>query len=98
MLNLEGNKAMPGKKQSKNDPLERQARMPKHSVPSALVPYLILAAIFILFSYVRIRLASFPLERDEGGYAYFGRLILHGIPPYQQAYDIKFPGIFTRMF
>ena len=95
MLNLEGNKAMPGKKQSKNDPLERQARMPKHSVPSALVPYLILAAIFILFSYVRIRLASFPLERDEGGYAYFGRLILHGIPPYQQAYDIKFPGIFA---
>ncbi len=42
--------------------------------------------------FVRIRLLSFPLERDEGEYAYAGRLLLQGIPPYDLAYNLKFPG------
>src|SRR5690349_15646893 len=33
-----------------------------------------------------------PLERDEGEYAYIGQLMLHGVPPYQQAYTMKLPG------
>ncbi len=43
---------------------------------------------------VRLRLLDLPLERDEGGYAYFGRLILEGIPPFAGAYDTKLPGIY----
>src|SRR5260221_5052316 len=43
---------------------------------------------------VRLRLADVPLERDEGEYAYAGQLILKGIPPYQQAYNMKFPGTY----
>src|SRR5262249_55094109 len=35
-----------------------------------------------------------PLERDEGEYAYSGQLILQGIPPYQLAYNMKFPGTY----
>ena len=41
---------------------------------------------------IRIRLLGVPLERDEGEYAYIGQLMLQGIPPYQLAYSMKFPG------
>lgn len=41
-----------------------------------------------------MRLADVPLERDEGEYAYAGQLILHGIPPYEAAYNMKFPGTY----
>jgi 4-amino-4-deoxy-L-arabinose transferase-like glycosyltransferase len=44
--------------------------------------------------YVRLRYASAPLERDEGEYAYAGQLILQGIPPYELAYNMKFPGTY----
>src|SRR5262249_14227353 len=52
------------------------------------------AAALLLVALVRLRLADVPLERDEGEYAYAGQLILHGIPPYQQAYNMKFPGTY----
>ncbi len=42
--------------------------------------------------YVRIRLLSIPLERDEGEYAYIGQLLLKGIPPFTHAYTMKLPG------
>src|SRR5690348_15991948 len=41
---------------------------------------------------IRLRLLGIPLERDEGEYAYGGQLMLQGIPPYQLAYSMKFPG------
>jgi hypothetical protein len=44
---------------------------------------------------VRCRLLDFPLERDEGEYAYAGQLILHGVPPYQAAYNMKLPGTYV---
>lgn len=43
---------------------------------------------------VRWRIRDVPLERDEGEYAYAGQLILQGIPPYQFAYNMKFPGVY----
>ena len=42
----------------------------------------------------RLRLLNFPLERDEWEYAYAGQLILQGIPPYELAYNMKFPGTY----
>ena len=47
---------------------------------------------FVIF--VRMRVAPVPLERDEGEYAYAGQLILHGVPPYSLAYNMKFPGVY----
>jgi hypothetical protein len=41
------------------------------------------------------RLRDFPLERDEGAYAYAGQLILQGIPPYELAYNMKLPGTYA---
>jgi hypothetical protein len=57
--------------------------------------WLSLALIIIFIVLVRLRLLEFPLERDEGEYAYMGQLILQGIPPYMDAYNMKFPGTYA---
>ena len=45
-------------------------------------------------SLIRLRLLDFPLERDEGEFAYIGKLILEGIPPYSEAANMKLPGTY----
>src|SRR3954465_6860244 len=50
--------------------------------------------VLAIIAVVRISVMNFPLERDEGEYAYAGQLILQGIPPYQLAYNMKFPGTY----
>lgn len=50
--------------------------------------------VLLIVAGARLRLLSFPLERDEGEYAYAGQLILQGIPPYSLAYNMKFPGTY----
>lgn len=52
-------------------------------------------AVFVFVAVVRLRLLNFPLERDEGEYAYAGQLMLQGIPPYELAYNMKFPGTYA---
>jgi hypothetical protein len=52
----------------------------------------LLTSVVIATVWARIHLAGLPLERDEGEYAYLGQLLLSGIPPYQLAYSMKFPG------
>ena len=61
---------------------------------SARWALLAVVAAIVFVGFVRLRLADVPLERDEGEYAYAGRLILEGIPPYQLAYNMKFPGTY----
>jgi hypothetical protein len=51
-------------------------------------------AVLLIVAGARLRLLDFPLERDEGEYAYAGQLILQGIPPYALAYNMKFPGTY----
>jgi 4-amino-4-deoxy-L-arabinose transferase-like glycosyltransferase len=51
--------------------------------------------VFALVIAIRIRLLGIPLERDEGEYAYVGRLMLQGAPPYKLAYNMKFPGTYA---
>jgi 4-amino-4-deoxy-L-arabinose transferase-like glycosyltransferase len=52
------------------------------------------ALVLVGAAFVRWRYAGVALERDEGEYAYAGQLILQGIPPYQLAYNMKFPGTY----
>ncbi len=52
-------------------------------------------AVLVLMAGVRLHLLDFPLERDEGEYAYAGQLMLQGIPPYELAYNMKFPGTYA---
>jgi len=57
-------------------------------------PWIILLLIILITAAIRIRLLEIPLERDEGEYAYAGQLILQGIAPYDQLYNMKMPGIY----
>jgi 4-amino-4-deoxy-L-arabinose transferase-like glycosyltransferase len=54
-----------------------------------------LIAILLFAAGVRYRLLDVPLERDEGEYAYAGQLLLQGVPPYKQVYNMKLPGIYA---
>ena len=54
-----------------------------------------MVAVLVVIAAARLRLLNFPLERDEGEYAYAGQLMLQGIPPYQLAYNMKFPGTYA---
>jgi 4-amino-4-deoxy-L-arabinose transferase-like glycosyltransferase len=57
--------------------------------------YLIaLGIVIICIAFIRFRLINIPLERDEGEYAYLGKLILDGIVPYKEAYSMKLPGTY----
>lgn len=58
-------------------------------------PWIALAAILIFAAAIRLRMLDFPLERDEGEYAYMGQLMLQGVPPYEIAYNMKFPGTYA---
>jgi hypothetical protein len=55
----------------------------------------VLVVVILLTAAVRIRLLDTPLERDEGEYAYAGQLILQGVAPYAQVYNMKMPGIYA---
>jgi hypothetical protein len=59
---------------------------------SSIWQYALLLAVLLICGFVRVRLLHFPLERDEGEYAYGGQLILHGIDPYRLCYTMKLPG------
>ena len=56
--------------------------------------YFLLGAVILFVFIARLHLLSIPLERDEGEYAYMGRLILNGHPPYTLAYNMKLPGVY----
>ena len=53
------------------------------------------AAVVSAAALIRLRLLDVPLDRDEGEYAYFGQLLLAGVPPYAAAYNLKLPGIYA---
>ncbi|HRK34315.1 MAG TPA: glycosyltransferase family 39 protein [Candidatus Hydrogenedentes bacterium] len=75
----------------------------KHPATSTLTPeerarrisLVVLFVVLLVISVVRIRLAPAPLERDEGEYAYAGQLLLHGVLPFDEMYNMKMPGIYV---
>jgi 4-amino-4-deoxy-L-arabinose transferase-like glycosyltransferase len=62
---------------------------------TSTLQWIILGLILVGIVALRMRLLSFPLERDEGAFAYMGRLLLQGVPPYTAAYDFKTPGLYA---
>jgi hypothetical protein len=67
---------------------------PRWTEPAGLIMLIVVGAVAAVTLYVRWRLATVPLERDEGEYAYAGQLILTGLPPYGAVYNMKFPGAY----
>lgn len=57
--------------------------------------WIILILILLFVVLLRFHLLALPLESDEGEYAYIAQLIMHGIPPYADAYSMKMPGIYV---
>ncbi|MDZ4860906.1 MAG: glycosyltransferase family 39 protein [Candidatus Hydrogenedentes bacterium] len=55
----------------------------------------VLCAVILIIGLVRLRLAGAPLERDEGEYAYAGQLMLQGVLPFVEMYNMKMPGIYA---
>lgn len=81
-------------KKAKKKP-ELESSEVKRRKPSPYWAYGLLAVILLFFGLIRLRLLDIPLERDEGEYAYAGQLLLHGIPPYKLAYNMKLPGTYA---
>ncbi len=79
------------------------AVQPDNAGPSATVPpfwvrhraWIIVGLALLLVLAVRVRLREMPFERDEGEYAYAGQLILKGIPPYKEVFNMKLPGTYA---
>ena len=61
----------------------------------AWMPWAALGLVLLIVGGIRLRLLDFPLERDEGEYAYAGQLMLQGVPPYLMAYNMKWPGTYA---
>lgn len=66
----------------------------KDKLPRLFGNWFFVGLIILFVVFVRVRLLEVPLERDEGEYAYMGQLILQGVPPYSEAYNMKFPGTY----
>lgn len=57
--------------------------------------WIILAIIIAAAMLLRLKVMDIPFERDEGEYAYAAQLLLKGVPPFKEAYNMKFPGIYA---
>jgi hypothetical protein len=73
---------------------KKAARNQQRSTPGEerYLHYVILAVVIGFLAVIRLRLLNFPLERDEGEYAYAAQLMLRGISPYHLCYTMKLPG------
>jgi len=82
------------KKSSGRETAAEPATFREPSSFTRFLPWAIVLLVILLAAAVRIRLLETPLERDEGEYAYAGQLLLEGIPPYKEAFNMKFPGVY----
>lgn len=77
----------------KNKEEQRELPVSASTGPSReFIYWIALGLIIAALALIRVRLLPIPFERDEGEYAYMGRLILQGIVPYKEAYSMKLPG------
>ena len=73
----------------------KRATPPRATGVPLQLDVIVLMIILAFGCMVRLRLRDLPLERDEGEYAYAGQLLTQGVPPYSQAYNMKFPGMYV---
>jgi 4-amino-4-deoxy-L-arabinose transferase-like glycosyltransferase len=65
------------------------------SIAAERIAWCLLLLTLLVTAIIRYHLLGVPLERDEGEYAYTAQLMLQGIPPYQEVYAMKLPGIYA---
>ncbi|MFI5172603.1 MAG: ArnT family glycosyltransferase [Chitinophagales bacterium] len=69
-------------------------KLPASSKLITVVDLLLFFAFTLLTLYIRLRYLNMPLERDEGEYAYAGQQLANGYAPFENAYNMKFPGTY----
>ena len=69
-------------------------QQPSSSISPTMSAYLALGVVLIFIFFIRVNLLDIPLERDEGGFAYIGKMALQGVPLYSELHDIKLPGLY----
>jgi len=83
---------------NKNNPKNVQAKVEQQTFAdvdfSFNMALIICGAIILFFFFVRSEFWEVGMERDEGIYIYFGKLLLNGKVPYNDFYEIRLPGIF----
>ncbi len=84
---------MPGRSRGSSDPATAANPFPLTG-HSGWAHYACLAAIIVALFAIRWQFVGIPLERDEGAYILYGKLLAAGAHPYRDFYDIKPPGIF----
>jgi hypothetical protein len=56
--------------------------------------YIGLAAVLLLIFIIRSNFVNVPFERDEGSYAYCGKILLNGAIPFKDIGSQRLPGVF----
>ena len=74
------------------DLLSVKSDQTRYEIPMRVAAWTLFAVTIVAVLWARLHLVQLPLERDEGEYAYTGRLLLLGIAPYKLAYSMKSPG------
>jgi len=64
-----------------------------YSIRPLIIGIVGVAIILSVYFHIRINLTDIPLNRDEGGFAFFGRMIAQGGTLYRDGMDHKPPGI-----
>jgi len=88
----------PGNKKGYKAAAPAKSRMPSAGEKSFFTGGLFFNVVFGVFvlaiCMIRMRWLVMPLDRDEAEYAYMGKLVLNGVAPYKEAYNMKLPGIY----
>jgi len=76
-------------------PMPPAVAAPVVSPNTARWPWAVLGLALLFLVGVRLRLLGVPLERDEGGFAYIGKMMFEGQNLYTDLYDSKLPGLYA---
>lgn len=73
---------------------EQRKEVANNGSISKYMPYIFLLLIALFMIFTRSQFLGIGMERDEGIYSYFGKLLLEGKTPYIDLYETRFPGTF----
>ncbi len=68
--------------------------LPKLQASNNTYYYIALAAVLLLIFVIRSNFVNVPFERDEGSYAYCGKILLNGAIPFKDIGSQRLPGVF----
>jgi hypothetical protein len=83
-----------GKEKDKSVSNRPAAKRPSNTKSNAIGWYIGLAIVLVMIILIRINFLEIPFERDEGSYAYAGKIILNGAVPFTDIGSQRLDGVF----